>query len=244
MKQWSIQSKKAVDWSAAERALSAADPVLRRLIRRVGKCTIVPRRDYFNLLCISIFNQQISIKIAAILYDRFCDQFPLRRPTPAKVAAFLTANPEVARKCGISRQKHGYLLDLSQHFINGTIPVRKLRHMSDEQVIETLTRVKGIGRWTAEMFLIFVLNRPDVFPIDDLGLQEAVKQAYGLKERPKPKELIPYGDRWKPWRSVATWYLWKGTEEVRRPDEKTKGSKRIAPKPKRPRHGLKARVTA
>jgi DNA-3-methyladenine glycosylase II len=242
MKQWSINSKQKVDWSQAVRDLKNADPILGKLIHRVGECTIVPRRDYFNLLCVSIFNQQISIKIAAILYDRFCDQFPLRRPTPAKVAAFLVANPELAKKCGISRQKHGYLLDLSHHFVNGKIPVRKLRHMSDEQVIETLTQVKGIGRWTAEMFLIFVLNRPDVFPIDDLGLQEAVKRAYGLKERPKPKELIPYGEKWRPWRSVATWYLWKGTEEVRRPDEK-KVVKKKPLKRNGPRHGLKARVT-
>jgi DNA-3-methyladenine glycosylase II len=212
---WYVKSKDGPNWSAAERHLRRADPVLAKIIGRVGHCTIVPRRDYFNLLCVSIFNQQISTKIATILYNRFRDQFPRRRPTPPRVRAFLLKNEELARKCGVSRQKRGYLLDLSQKFIDRQIPVRRFAKMSDEQVIESLTQVKGIGRWTAEMFLMFVLNRPDVLPVDDLGLQEAAKRAFGLSDRPKARQFIELAEPWRPWRTVASWYLWRGMEDKR-----------------------------
>jgi DNA-3-methyladenine glycosylase II len=209
---WYVSSRNNPDWSAAVKHLRRADPVLAKMIRKVGKCTIVPRRDYFTVLCVAIFNQQISTKIATILYNRFRDQFPRRKPNPKTVLEFLQKNEELAKKCGVSRQKRLYLMDLAQHFIDKRIPVRRLSRMSDEEVIECLTKVKGIGRWTAEMFLMFVLNRPDVLPVDDLGLQEAVKRAYKLHHRPKKAELTEIGEKWRPWRSVATWYLWRGME--------------------------------
>ena len=125
---------------------------------------------------------------------------------------FLQGDGELVKRCGISRQKHGYLIDLSKKFIDRSIPTHRISRMTDEQVMESLTQVKGIGRWTAEMFLMFVLNRPDVLPVDDLGLQEAVKRAYGLRSRPNKKKLTKLAEPWRPWRTVATWYLWRGLE--------------------------------
>ncbi len=184
---------------------------MRKLIARVGPCTLHPRRDYFVVLCKSIFTQQISTKVATTLFGRFRDQFPLRRPTPARVATFLASGDEqLIRTCGLSRQKRAYVLDLAQHFAAGDIQTRRFARMEDQEIIESLTRVKGVGRWTAEMFLIFVLNRPDVLPIDDLGLREGAKVAYGLNERPGAKLLTDLGERWRPYRTIATWYLWRG----------------------------------
>ena len=198
------------DWSSAVRHLRRADPALARVIARVGPCTLFPRRDYFVALCQAIYTQQISTAIATILFDRFRDQFPRRRPTPGRALELLTNGDErVLRRCGLSRQKRAYLIDLSRHFVDGSIPVRRLGRMDDEEVVQALVRVNGIGRWTAEMFLIFVLNRPDVLPVDDLGLREGVRGLYGLAERPTGKVVSETAERWRPWRTVATWYLWK-----------------------------------
>ena len=116
---------------------------------------------------------------------------------------------EDLKSCGLSRQKHAYIRDLADHFVAKKIPVRKLPAMTDEEVIEALTAVNGIGRWTAEMFLMFVLNRPDVLPVDDLGLREGVREVYDLPSRPKAVEVISIAEPWKPYRSIATWYLWR-----------------------------------
>ncbi len=197
-------------WTAAIKHLRR-DPVMRRLIARVGPCTLHPRRDYFVVLCKSIFTQQISTKVAATLFGRFRDQFPLRRPTPARVATFFRSGDEqLIGTCGLSRQKRAYVLDLAERLAAGEIPTRRFSRMSDEEIIQSLTQVKGVGRWTAEMFLIFVLNRPDVLPVDDLGLREGVRVAYRLKERPTAQALTKLGARWSPYRTVATWYLWRG----------------------------------
>jgi DNA-3-methyladenine glycosylase II len=196
------------DWSAAHRHLRR-DPILRDIMAAVGPCTLRPRRDHFVLLCRAIYSQQISATVAAILFGRFREMFPQQRPTPQRVLDALSGPDSPAIKgCGLSRQKRIYLMDLSKHFLSGAIP-RTLSRKSDDEVIEALTAVNGIGRWTAEMFLIFTLNRPDVLPVDDLGLQAAVKTAYGLKERPKKAELTQLAERWRPYRSIATWYLWR-----------------------------------
>jgi DNA-3-methyladenine glycosylase II len=210
---WFTTPATLADWSIATRELSAVDPVMRALIARVGPCGLKPRRDYFVVLAQSIFTQQISTKVATVLFNRFRDQFPRRKPTPLSARAFLTAGDEAAiRSCGISRQKRAYLIDLCDHFIDRKIPVRRFGRMTDDEVIASLVPVKGIGRWTAEMFLIFVLNRPDVFPVDDLGVQEAYKRLYGLPLRPTAKQLLPFGEAWRPWRTIATYYLWRGLE--------------------------------
>ena len=182
-----------------------------RIIRAVGPCTLAPRRDYFVVLCKAIFTQQISTAVATVLFGRFRDLFPQRRPTPTLVLEALTSRPiEVIRHCGLSRQKAAYIQDLARHFVDNRIPTRKLARMDDEAVIDALVNVNGIGRWTAEMFLIFTLNRPDVLPVDDLGLRVGVGNLFGLKERPKPKEVIALAEPWRPYRSIATWYLWRG----------------------------------
>jgi DNA-3-methyladenine glycosylase II len=199
------------DWSHALRHLRKHDPVMGNLVARVGPCTLHPRRDYFVVLCKSIFTQQISTKVATTLFGRFRDQFPMRRPTPQRVATFLSnGNDDLIRTCGLSRQKRAYVLDLAQRFCSGDIPTRRFARMSDDEIIETLTQVNGVGRWTAEMFLIFVLNRPDVLPVDDLGVRDGAKLVYGLKERPIAKDLLALGERWRPYRTIATWYLWRG----------------------------------
>ena len=200
------------DWAAAARYLSKVDPKMKQIIKKVGPCMLAPRKDYFVVLCLSIFNQQISMAAAASLFKKFRHQFPRKTPTPKLTLKLMKREEEFVRSLGISRQKKAYLIDLSQHFLDNKIPVRKLDRMSDEEIVEALTAVHGIGRWTAEMFLMFVLNRPDVFPIDDLGLQAAVHRTYGLPERPKPKVLLPLGEPWRPWRTVATWYLWRSGE--------------------------------
>jgi DNA-3-methyladenine glycosylase II len=207
---WFITPKDQPDWSVGQRYLSKADPVLAKIIKAVGPCNLQRRRDYFVVLCKSIFSQQISTTVAAVLFGRFRDQFPGRRPTPARVIALFTSNDsETIRACCASRQKQAYLLDLARHFESGKLPTARFSRMDDEAIIEALDDVKGIGRWTAEMFLIFVLNRPDVFPVDDLGLRKGVQRAFGLPQIPTTKQLGEYGERWRPYRSLATWYLWR-----------------------------------
>lgn len=198
------------DWSAAVKHLRR-DTVMRRLIARVGPCALSPRGDAFISLVQSIYAQQISTKIATTLYGRFADKFPRRVPTPARVVEALSGgwSEEEIRRCGLSRQKRVYVLDLAEHFSRRKVNLRHLAQADDERVIEALTAVKGVGRWTAEMFLIFTLNRPDVLPVDDLGIREAVRRFYRLNDRPRADELRAIGEPWRPWRTVATWYLWR-----------------------------------
>lgn len=179
----------------------------------IGPCALKPRRDHFVLLCKAIYGQQISTTVATVLFGRFCERFPRKRPTPERALKLLTqGSEEELRGCGLSRQKKTYLIDLSQHFVDNRIPNHRLSKMSDEQIIESLTAVKGIGQWTAEMFLIFVLNRPDVLPVDDLGLQTAVCHAYHLPHRPGKAELTKLAEPWRPYRTVASWYLWRAID--------------------------------
>jgi DNA-3-methyladenine glycosylase II len=198
------------DWDIAQKHLSKVDPVLRSIIKKVGPCTLHRRRDYFVVLCQSIFSQQISVAVAATLFKRFRNQFPRQRPTPARVIELLTRLQEQnLTGYGLSRQKMAYVLDLARHFETGKLKTRDFARMDDERIIQALTDVKGIGRWTAEMFLIFVLNRPDVYPVDDLGLRKSVQRAYALPEMPTVKQLHQIAEKWKPYRSLATWYLWR-----------------------------------
>jgi DNA-3-methyladenine glycosylase II len=193
-------------WSHAEKHLHA-DPVLRRIKAAVGRCNLKPRRDHFVLLCRAIYSQQISSKVARILFARFSACFPNKRPTPQRVLKLLTGK-EIPKSIGLSRQKTKYLIDLSQHFIDGRIP-KRLGARSDEEIIEALTAVNGIGRWTAEMFLIFVLNRPDIWPVGDLGLRAAVQRHYKLPKHPTPKQMTALAESWRPYRTIASWYLWR-----------------------------------
>ena len=200
----------SIDVAKATRTLAKRDPVLRRIIARVGPCQLRPRRHYFFILCDSIISQQLSSKVSAIILERFrkhCTRKG-RYPTPQEV---LGARDEELRALGLSWQKISYLKDLAQHFAEGKILPRKLQKLPDEEIINELVAVKGIGRWTAEMFLIFSLCRPDVWPVDDLGIKKGVQNAYGLRALPSAKELKAFAARkpWMPYRSVVAWYLWR-----------------------------------
>ena len=183
------------DWKAGSRHLCKVDPVMKKIIAIHGPCKLVRRKDYFVALCRAILAQQVSTIVARVFFNRLCDQFPRRRPTPARVIEFLrTGDAQTIRKTGISRQKQTYLLDLAEHFANGKLKTAKFSSMGDEELIAALDDVRGIGRWTAEIFLMFVLNRPDVFPADDLGLRKGAQRAFGLKELPTIDELRVMGE--------------------------------------------------
>jgi DNA-3-methyladenine glycosylase II len=202
------------DWTAAEAHLRAASPQLARMIDLVGPCTLAPRKDYFVVLCKAIFTQQISTAVATVLFGRFRDKFPSRRPTPALVLTAMKRDPEAFVGCGLSRQKRTYVRDLSEHFTTNQIPTRKLAAMSDDDVVEALVKVKGIGRWTAEMFLIFHLLRPNVLPLDDIGLIKGISVNYFSGEPVSRAEAREVGDAWAPYRSVATWYIWRSLDPM------------------------------
>ncbi|MCG3118188.1 MAG: DNA-3-methyladenine glycosylase [bacterium] len=195
-----------LDFVQAHDHLSQADPILAGIISRCGPCGLQSRQagKYFVALTEAILSQQLSVKAAATIYRRFKAKLG-GRVTPNGILK-LTA-PQF-RAVGVSRQKMGYLRDLAGKWQNGAIASRRLAKMSDEEVIAVLTQVKGIGRWTAEMFLIFSLLRPDVLPVDDLGFRKAVQRAYKLRKLPEAKRLAQLAEPWRPYRSIATWFFW------------------------------------
>jgi DNA-3-methyladenine glycosylase II len=188
-------------------ALRAADPVLRAVIERVGSFEMVVEPDLWWSLVDAIASQQLSVKAAATIVGRVERLGPDgRRPEPADL---LAVPDEALRACGLSGAKTRYVKDLAARWLDGTLKHHRLPSLPDEEVVEHLVRVKGIGRWTAEMNLIFTLGRADVLPVDDLGLRTAVQREYGLPEGPGREELAAIGQAWKPWRSVATRYMWR-----------------------------------
>lgn len=193
----------------AVRHLKKKDKELRRVIDRVGACTLRKRRSFFPTLCQAIISQQLSTKAAATIYGRFRSLFDRRTPAPAGFADFDDAG---LRGVGLSRQKVVYLRDLAEKYANATIPHRRFSQMDDDAVIAALTQVKGIGIWTAQMFLIFVLHRLDVLPVDDLGIRKAAQRLYGFCELPGPDELTDVAEVWRPYRSIASWYLWQSLD--------------------------------
>jgi DNA-3-methyladenine glycosylase II len=182
------------------------DPVMAKLIREVGPFQLKKNRKYFQVLCKAIISQQISTQAARSITDRFHNLFDRNSPSPERVFAMPESN-----LCGVglSGKKAAYLKDLSRHFIEKSIRPQQLPHLGNEEVILQLTRVHGIGRWTAEMFLIFSLNRMDVLPVADLGLQNAVKILYGAKSQPSVEKIRSLGKKWNPLETVATWYAWR-----------------------------------
>lgn len=194
--------------AAAQRHLRRADPVLAYIIDRCGNCTLQPDRRYFAALVEAILSQQLSVKAAATIHARFKNL--LRGQVES--AGILQLTDAQIRAAGISRQKMGYLRDLATKWQDGLLHGRRLARMTDAEVIAALTQVKGIGRWTAEMFLIFSLSRLDVLPVDDLGFRNAVKKAYRLRKLPEAKRLQQIAEKWRPYRSVATWYLWQSLD--------------------------------
>jgi DNA-3-methyladenine glycosylase II len=201
---------------AATRHLSKTDPVMRRLIRAHGKCGLGDgsRHPPFKTLVQAVANQQLNGKAAATILRRFRALFPGKSfPTPRDVLAI----PEDAiRGAGFSRAKVAAIRDIAAKALDGTIPtLRRMTRMGDEEIIERLTLVRGVGRWTVEMLLIFNLGRADVLPVDDFGVCMGYRVAYGKRLKPKPKVLAKFGERWKPYRSVAAWYLWRALESSR-----------------------------
>ena len=193
-------------WDKAKRALARRDPVMGAIMRAHPKVFLARRGEPFMTLARAICGQQISVKAAQAVWHRVvicCSEI-----TPEKV---LSKKRKELRACGLSDRKTEYIADLAQHFADGKMHQHRWPGMPDEEIIAELTDVRGIGRWTAEMFLMFNLLRPDVLPLDDLGLQKAIRLSYKKTTLKKMKAL---GETWRPWRSVATWYLWRSLDPI------------------------------
>ena len=201
-----------VDYVRARRLLARRDPVMAALVRQHGPCRIAEaiRADHFSALARAIVFQQLSTKAASTIHSRLVASMP-DGVTAAAVAAVTDAQFRLA---GISRQKAMYLRDLAGKVLAGELELEAIEALDDEAVVAALTRVKGVGRWTAEMFLMFRLHRPDVLPVGDLGIVTAVQRAYGLRKRPTPDRLRKLAEPWKPYRSIACWYLWRSLDNA------------------------------
>jgi len=196
-------------WDRAKRALARRDPVMGGIMRKHPKIFLARRGEPFLTLARAIVGQQISVKAAQSVWDRLVAC--VGEVTPEKI---LLKERTALRACGLSDRKTEYIADLAQHFADGAIHVGRWPQMSDEEIIAELVEVRGIGRWTAEMFLIFNLLRPDVFPLDDLGLQKGICLAYYRNRKVALSTMRRLGESWRPWRSVATWYLWRSLDPL------------------------------
>jgi DNA-3-methyladenine glycosylase II len=196
-------------WDGAKRALARRDPVMGAIMRARPRVHLARRGEPFLTLARAIVGQQISVKAAQSVWDRVIAC--VGECTPQQV---LRRKPRLLRACGLSDRKTEYIVDLARRFDRGLVHPQRWPRMTDEAVIADLVQVRGIGRWTAEMFLIFNLLRPDVFPLDDLGLQSALRRHYFKGRRASLARMRRLGAQWTPWRSVATWYLWRSLDPV------------------------------
>jgi DNA-3-methyladenine glycosylase II len=199
----------AEGYAKARRALMKRDKILAAAIKQIGACGMADRqrKDHLSALIGSIVSQQLSTKAASTIYGRFVALFPDHRIVDAEAIDAL--DDATLRGVGLSGQKVSYLRDLCARIRSGELRLDELESLPDEHVIERLTAVKGFGRWTAEMFLMFRLHRPDVLPAGDLGIMNAIQRLYRLRKRPDAKRIMKLGESWKPYRSVASWYLWQ-----------------------------------
>jgi len=201
--------------SPSIRHLKRVDPVLAAVIELVGPCRLEPRREgtHFDALARAIVYQQLSGKAAATIHGRVLALYGGRAPAPAEL---LATSDEQLRSAGLSRQKLSYLKDLAEKVHHGIVPLddEEIEQLSDDEIIEKLIQVKGIGRWTVHMFLIFRLGRPNVLPELDLGVQNAIRRAYRLRKQPGPKDVRRIGAKWSPHASIASWYLWRSLEHA------------------------------
>lgn len=204
----------------ARKALAAADPTMAALIERVGKIDIATRlerrqeerpTDAYGALLRAIVGQQLSTKAARTIYLRVLDLFGGTTPSPEQL---LEASEEDLRACGLSGRKTEYVRDLAAHVLGGELELDRLEALSDEEVIAEIVAVRGLGQWTAEMFLLFHLQRPDVLSGGDLGIRKAIQVEYGLEEMPAPKRVLEIGEVWRPYRSLASLYLWESLAAV------------------------------
>lgn len=192
-------------------ALKRIDPTLARIIDAVGTCRLQLRAEgtHFHAIARAIVFQQLSGKAAGTIFGRLNALYPSGAATPEGIMA---TSDDALRAVGLSRQKIGYLRDLSQRVLSGALPLDTVESMTDDDLIAHLVQVKGIGRWTAQMFLMFRLGRPDVLPELDLGIQNAIQRAYRMRKRPTPTQVKKIGAKWSPHSSVACWYLWRSLE--------------------------------
>jgi DNA-3-methyladenine glycosylase II len=197
------------DYARARRVLMRRDRVLGTAIKKIGPCLMAERqrKDHLTALVSAIVSQQLSTKAAATIFGRLVALFP-EHVIPG-AAALAAIDDATLRGVGLSGQKVGYLRDLCARLVDGRLILDELDSLGDDDVVARLVAVKGFGRWTAEMFLMFRLHRPDVLPVGDLGIVNAVHRLYGLRKRPDPKRLTKLGEAWRPYRSVACWYLWQ-----------------------------------
>ena len=200
-----------INHGPARRHLGRSDSILKNLMRRVGPCTLTVDTDHFGILTRSIISQQISTKAARSIHARLLQALPKGKLKPANL---LRLTDKEMRGAGLSANKVRSLRDLAEKVQTKVVPLTRLHKMDDEDVIEHLITVRGIGRWTAEMFLIFSLGRLDVLPVDDLGLRAGVREVYALPELPDKTSLIERGEIWRPYRSIATWYFWRSRGAV------------------------------
>ena len=207
------------DHSEAVEHLRAADPVMAEIIERVGPCMLGartdrggPAHDHYGALVRAIVGQQLSVSAARSIYGRLTDRYQGRTPTPAQL---LADDPDALRAAaGLSRAKVVFLRDLADRLESGTLDLGDMEDVPDQEVGRRLLEVKGVGQWTVDMYLIFHLGRPDVLPVGDLGIRRAAMLAYGLRKLPQPERLVKLARPWRPWRSVASWYLWASLRVV------------------------------
>ena len=188
--------------------LKKADPVMADVISRVGKCTLEPRAvwTHFDALVRSIVYQQLSGKAAATIHGRVLALIGDGAGAPAKIVA---TPHDALRTAGLSNQKASYVRNLAEHVLDGSLLVDSLHELSDDEIVAALTQVKGIGRWSAQMFMMFRLGRPDVLPDLDLGVQKGIQKAYRMRKLPTPKQVMLRGAKWAPYRTVGSWYMWR-----------------------------------
>lgn len=197
------------DIETALKHLRKRDQVMRDIIDRVGEFTLKTKRDYFALLVRSIVSQQISTAAARTILSRLTDHVAPHKISATAIAAL---SIDQLRSLGVSQQKATYVLDLARHVNDGLLDLSRLSRMTDDQIIESLVAVKGIGVWTAQMFLIFAIGRLDVLPVGDLGIKNAIARRYGFEESPTSSEMIAVAQPWRPYASIASWYLWRSLE--------------------------------
>lgn len=206
----------SADYARARRALLRRDPTLASIIRNHGPCALadMPVRDPFTALVRAITYQQLSTSAATTIFNRLLALIP--NGSSLAPEHLMVLSDTDLRSSGYSRQKIGYIRDLCEKTTAGTIRLHALAEMNDEEVITELTRIRGIGRWSAEMLLIFTLKRPDVFPVDDFGILKAIRLAYRLRKPPTVARLQKIAEPWRPYRSVACWYLWRSLDGAKR----------------------------
>jgi DNA-3-methyladenine glycosylase II len=203
-------------WGAAAARHLRDDPVLRKVVDEIGPCTLRPvKREPYEALVRAIAHQQVHGRAAEAILGRFLALFPGHAFPPPELV--LATPPETVRACGFSGAKLAAIRDISEKAVGGLVPSRRASHrIPDEALIERLCAIRGVGRWTVEMLMIFTLGRQDVLPVDDFGVREGWRVAAGLDAQPKPKELARIGEAWAPWRSAAAWYLWRAADAAKR----------------------------